>query len=67
MNLMPRHHRPLRTCGRLALLFLALYAVPSHAQEPPREGPWIVNDLPAAWQEARRTGKPIFAVFRCER
>ena len=36
-----------------------------------REGPWILNDWPAARAEARRDcppdrpGKPIFAVFRC--
>ncbi|MBY0528490.1 MAG: thioredoxin family protein [Gemmataceae bacterium] len=39
----------------------------SHAAEPAREGPWILNDLPAAQAEAKRTGKPIFVVFRCER
>ena len=37
------------------------------ADGPAREGVWIINDLPAAQAEARRTGKPIFVVFRCER
>jgi hypothetical protein len=27
---------------------------------------WIMNDLAAAQTEARKTGKPIFVVFRCE-
>jgi hypothetical protein len=27
---------------------------------------WIMNDLAAAQAEARKTGKPIFATFRCE-
>jgi hypothetical protein len=57
---------PLRLCGVLAVLslFLSQAALPAQA---PREGPWILNDLAAARDEARRTGKPIFAVFRCER
>jgi hypothetical protein len=33
---------------------------------PERDGPFIINDLDAARAEARKTGKPIFAVFRCE-
>ena len=28
-------------------------------------GFWIYNDLPAAFAEARRTGKPIVVVLRC--
>jgi len=27
---------------------------------------WIMNDLTAAKEEARKTGKPIFATIRCE-
>jgi hypothetical protein len=27
---------------------------------------WIMNDLAAAQDEARKTGKPIFATIRCE-
>lgn len=42
-------------------------ATASRADEPKREGAWILNDLPAAQAEARKSGKPIFAVFRCER
>ena len=26
---------------------------------------WIYDDLPAAFAEAKKTGKPIVAVFRC--
>src|SRR5262249_39830635 len=29
------------------------------------EGFWIYNDLPKAFAEARRTGKPILVVLRC--
>ncbi len=29
------------------------------------EGFWIYNDLPRAFQEAKRTGKPIVVVLRC--
>jgi hypothetical protein len=35
--------------------------------EPARRDGWIMNDLEAARTEARKTGKPIFVVFRCER
>ena len=42
-------------------------AVSLSAAEPAREGAWILNDLPAAQAEAKKTGKPIFVVFRCER
>lgn len=37
------------------------------AAEPAREGPWIINDLPAAQAAARQSGRPLFVVFRCER
>jgi len=42
-------------------------AVSWSAAEPAREGAWILNDLSAAQAEAKKTGKPIFVVFRCER
>jgi hypothetical protein len=45
----------------LLLSALALVAGPAP------QDPWILNDLPTAQAEARKTGKPIFAVFRCER
>ena len=53
----------------LFLSSLALLAAPAFtaAAEPAREGPWILNDLPAAQAEAKKAGKPIFVVFRCER
>ncbi len=28
-------------------------------------GDWIYDDLPKAFAEAKRTGKPLMAVFRC--
>jgi serine protease Do len=28
-------------------------------------GRWIYNDLPKAFAEATRTGKPLLVVFRC--
>lgn len=34
---------------------------------PKRDGAYILNDLGAAQAEAKKTGKPIFLVFRCER
>jgi hypothetical protein len=37
------------------------------AAEPMRKDGWIMNDLDAARAEARKTGKPIFVTFRCER
>ena len=37
------------------------------AAEPERDGIWLLNDLSAAQAEARKTGKPICVVFRCER
>ena len=27
-------------------------------------GPWIYNDLPAGFAEAKKTGKPLLVVFR---
>jgi hypothetical protein len=52
-----------------ALLALGLLAVGGQAvaEDPAREGVWILNNLPAAQHAARKTGKPIFVVFRCER
>jgi hypothetical protein len=29
------------------------------------EGDWIYDDLPGAFAEAKRTGKPLMVVFRC--
>lgn len=45
------------------LLLAAMALLPAVS----RQDPWILNDLTAAQAEARKTGKPIFAVFRCER
>jgi hypothetical protein len=32
--------------------------------QPPAPAGWIMDDLPKAQAEARKTGKPIFMVFR---
>jgi hypothetical protein len=48
-----------------ALVLLAVCGVLEAA--PTMDGPYLVDDLPAARAEAKRTGKPIFLVFRCER
>ncbi len=66
---------------RLALSFalaLALALAAPAAAQTPREkkvrddkakveaaGYWIYNDLPRAFAEAKQTGKPVVAVFRC--
>lgn len=52
---------------RTRSMLLCLATVGIAGAEPAREGPWILNDLPAAQAEAKKTGKPIFVVFRCER
>ncbi len=36
------------------------------AAAPPTDGPYLVNDYAFAREEARKTGKPLFVVFRCE-
>ena len=51
----------------LAGALLALAAASASAQPPrPDKFGWY-SDYAAARAEARRTGKPIFLVFRCER
>ena len=49
------------------LLVLLATAAPVAAQDrgPPRAFGWQ-SDYAAARAEAKRTGKPIFLVFRCE-
>jgi hypothetical protein len=57
---------PVRPNRILALAFLSLaYAAPASAA-PQMDGPYIVNDVEFAKSEARKSGKPIFVVFRCE-
>ena len=51
----------------LATAALLVAGLDLRAAEPTREGVWILNDLPAAQAEAKKGGKPIFVVFRCER
>jgi hypothetical protein len=48
-----------------AALFGLVLASPAFA-EPQRDGVYLVNDFAFAKEEARKTGKPIFVVFRCE-
>ncbi len=59
-------HATHRTSGLIAAAVLLALAAPA-AAEPVMDGPYIVNDLDAARAEARKSGKPIFVVFRCER
>lgn len=49
------------------LLSVCLFTNTGQGAAPALDGPFIVNDLAAAKAEARKTGKPIFVVFRCER
>lgn len=65
----PRMTRAANASRRIfaAGLFLAATALAAvTGTQAAKEGNWILNDLPAAQAEARNTGKPIFAVFRCE-
>ncbi len=50
----------------LGLVVVGLFAG-GVAAAPEMDGPYIVNDLEAARAAARKTGKPLFVVFRCER
>jgi hypothetical protein len=55
--------------GAIAGLALLLFPAAADAQPRPRPDPakfgWH-TDYDAAKAEAKRTGKPIFLVFRCE-
>jgi hypothetical protein len=51
---------------RSALLVSLIVAAPAFAQRVnPKATGWY-SDYAAARAEAKRTGKPIFVVFRCE-
>ncbi|MCS7468533.1 PDZ domain-containing protein [Stieleria sp. ICT_E10.1] len=39
--------------------------VRSDKEKVEREGFWMYNDIPGAFEEAKRTGKPIVVVLRC--
>ncbi|WP_233903084.1 Trx7/PDZ domain-containing (seleno)protein [Stieleria maiorica] len=39
--------------------------VRSDKEKVQREGFWMYNDIPGAFEEAKRTGKPIVVVLRC--
>jgi hypothetical protein len=57
----------LPTSGQLGLMLGCLLFTPLPlSAAPAKDGPYLVNDLAAARDEARKTGKPIFVVFRCE-
>lgn len=62
----------------LCLLLILTFSSPAFAQQKTREqkvredrekveadGFWIYNDLPAAFEQARSSGKPILVVLRC--
>lgn len=55
-----------RVLMAVSLACLGVAAPPANAADPVRSNGWIMNDLAAAQAEATKTGKPIFAVFRCE-
>lgn len=54
------------TFGLCFLVGGASAAEPGRARGVTVANGWIMNDLAAAQAEARKTGKPIFVVFRCE-
>lgn len=58
---------------RPVLAFVALTLLPVQDAEElrravgdvPLVGPWIYDDVPAGFAEAKRTGKPLAVIFRC--
>lgn len=50
----------------LGVVALTLALPMSAAAAPQRDGVYLVNDFAFAREEARKAGKPIFVVFRCE-
>jgi hypothetical protein len=64
-TLAPPENRPVnRALAGLALVLLPASAAAAPKADPARYG-WH-TDLGAATTEAKRTGRPIFLVFRCE-
>ncbi len=57
---------PRRSWMGLALL-LGLQTSSAHADEFGAPHSWIQDNLQKALEEGRKTGKPVFVVFRCER
>lgn len=65
----------MRAFSSLTLLLFALASaltaqtrdeiVRSDKEKVEREGFWMYNDIPGAFEEAKRTGKPIVVVLRC--
>jgi hypothetical protein len=51
-----------RTLAALSLLAIAATA----CAQPPKNRPGWFSDYESGRAEARKTGKPIFLVFRCE-
>ena len=58
----------MRSCTPvLATAFVGLFlGQTAGAANPVKQNGWLMNNLEAAQDEARKTGKPIFVVFRCE-
>lgn len=55
------------TCRSMLTCCAFLLGSVAGAAEPARTDGWLQNDFAAAQNESRKTGKPIFVVFRCER
>ncbi|PAY15606.1 peptidase [Rhodopirellula sp. SM50] len=71
----PLRQISMRAFSSLTLLLFALASaltaqtrdeiVRSDKEKVEREGFWMYNDIPGAFEEAKRTGKPIVVVLRC--
>jgi hypothetical protein len=59
------HPATTRLLGGLIVLILSGAAAPAQTGQAAAKHGWH-TDYDAARAEARRTGKPIFLVFRCE-
>ena len=59
-----RHHQNCKAF--VAALVAGLGLLTTQARAANVVNGWIMNDLAAAQDEARKTGKPIFATIRCE-
>ncbi len=65
-------NKPILLAGLLVLLAGSIGAaedrrerVLNDRKEVEAAGAWIYNDLPGAFAEASRTGKPLLVVLRC--
>lgn len=57
----------LRPAWLASVLALGCFAGNLSAADFGPESAWIRDDLNKALEEGKKTGKPIFVVFRCER